>query len=38
MEPIRLSENAGLLIMAWVVILLGGEEFIRWWKNKEEEK
>ena len=38
MEAIRLSEAAGLLLIAWIILLLGWEELIQWRNNKKNEK
>jgi len=37
-EPIRLSEDAGLLIVAWIVVLFLWEEFIVWLSNRKNKK
>jgi hypothetical protein len=34
MEPIHLSEDAGLLIVAWMAVLFCWEEFIVWLSNR----
>lgn len=37
MEPVRLSDSAALLIIAWIAVLFCWEEFIAWRKNKDNE-
>jgi len=38
MEPVRLSEAADLIVIAWVVVLMWGEDIITWWNNKDDER
>ena len=33
-DPISLSEGAGTLIVAWIVLLFCWEEFMLWWNNR----
>jgi hypothetical protein len=37
-EPIHLSEAAGILIVSWIAVLFCWEEFIVWLSNKNDKK
>jgi hypothetical protein len=34
LAPIRLSEDAGILIITWIAVLFLGEELVDRWSNK----
>ncbi len=38
MEPIHLSEYAGLLLVGWMLLLFSWEEFILWLSNRKKKK
>jgi hypothetical protein len=38
MEPIHLSEYAGLLFAGWIAVLFCWEEFIVWLSNRKNKK
>ena len=36
-EPIKLSEAAGILVIVWFALLSCWEDFVMWWQNKNDE-